>query len=95
MAPALGFSERPLGTARWNYVNSGNLYRAILDAEPYKVRGLIGIRRQPAVEAGEIENEVGVRARFPGTLLNVNQRGVSAKLGKLISPVFAGRRSLA
>ena len=42
MAPALGLAERPLGAARWNYVNSGDLYRAILDAEPYKVRGLIG-----------------------------------------------------
>src|SRR5271157_3353742 len=42
MAAALGLAERPLGTARWNYVNSGDLYRAILDAEPYKVRGLIG-----------------------------------------------------
>ena len=42
MAPALGLAERPLGTARWNYVNSGDLYKAILDAEPYKVRGLIG-----------------------------------------------------
>jgi anaerobic selenocysteine-containing dehydrogenase len=42
MAPALGLAERPLGAARWNYVNSGDLYRAILDAKPYKVRGLIG-----------------------------------------------------
>ena len=42
LAPAVGLSERPLGAARWNYVNSGDLYRAILDAEPYKVRGLIG-----------------------------------------------------
>ena len=42
LAPAVGFAERPLGPARWNYVTSGDLYRAILDAEPYKVRGLIG-----------------------------------------------------
>ena len=33
MAPALGLAERPLGAARWNYVNSGDLYGAILDAE--------------------------------------------------------------
>ncbi len=42
LAPAVGFAERPLGPARWNYVTSGDLYRAILDAEPYKIRGLIG-----------------------------------------------------
>jgi anaerobic selenocysteine-containing dehydrogenase len=42
LAAAVGFTQRPLGPARWNYVTSGDLYRAILDAEPYKVRGLIG-----------------------------------------------------
>ena len=42
LAPTLGLAERPLGPARWNSVTSGDLYRAILEAEPYPVRGLIG-----------------------------------------------------
>ena len=40
--PALGLSERPLGPARWNYVTSRELYRAILCHQPYPVRGLLG-----------------------------------------------------
>jgi anaerobic selenocysteine-containing dehydrogenase len=42
LVPTIGFKERPLGPARWNRANSGDLYRAILDADPYPVRGLIG-----------------------------------------------------
>ncbi len=42
LAPTIGFKERPLGPARWNRVNSGDLYRAILEADPYPIRGLIG-----------------------------------------------------
>ena len=42
MPPALGLSERPLGPARWNYVTSRELYRAILRHQPYPVRGLLG-----------------------------------------------------
>ena len=40
--PALGAAERPLGTARANVVTARELYRAILEGEPYPVRGLIG-----------------------------------------------------
>jgi anaerobic selenocysteine-containing dehydrogenase len=42
MAPALGRAERPLGPARWNYVGTPDLYRAILEGTPYPVRALIG-----------------------------------------------------
>jgi anaerobic selenocysteine-containing dehydrogenase len=42
MAPVLGLAERPLGTARNGNVTTRELYRAILDGEPYPVRGLIG-----------------------------------------------------
>jgi anaerobic selenocysteine-containing dehydrogenase len=42
LASALGFAERPLGPARWNYVTSRELYRAILQGQPYPVRGLFG-----------------------------------------------------
>lgn len=42
LAPALGFAERPLGPARWNNITSRELYRAILQQQPYPVRGLLG-----------------------------------------------------
>jgi anaerobic selenocysteine-containing dehydrogenase len=41
-ARALGLHERPLGPARWQFVTSDDLYRAILDQQPYPVRGLVG-----------------------------------------------------
>ena len=42
LAPALGFAERPLGPARWNNITTRELYRAILEQQPYPVRGLLG-----------------------------------------------------
>jgi anaerobic selenocysteine-containing dehydrogenase len=40
--PTLGSAERPLGPSRWNIITARELYRAVLDGEPYPVRGLIG-----------------------------------------------------
>ncbi len=42
MAPTLGLAERPLGPARWGYVTTRDLYRAIADGQPYPVRAVIG-----------------------------------------------------
>ena len=42
LAPALGFAERPLGPARWNNITARELYRAVLQQQPYPVRGLLG-----------------------------------------------------
>jgi anaerobic selenocysteine-containing dehydrogenase len=42
MAPTLGLGERPLGPARWGYVTSHDLYRAIAEDKPYAVRTVIG-----------------------------------------------------
>jgi anaerobic selenocysteine-containing dehydrogenase len=39
---ALGLSERPLGAARWEFVTSGDVYTAVLEGRPYRVRGLVG-----------------------------------------------------
>lgn len=41
-APALGLEEMPLGPARWESVSTDELYRGILQDEPYPVRGLVG-----------------------------------------------------
>jgi len=38
----LGLQERPLGPARFGSVTSEELYRGILEHEPYPVRGLVG-----------------------------------------------------
>ena len=42
MAPTLGVGERPLGPARWGWVGTPDLYRAILEGTPYPVRAMIG-----------------------------------------------------
>jgi anaerobic selenocysteine-containing dehydrogenase len=42
MAPTLGLDERPLGPARWGYVTTRDLYRAIVEGQPYPVRAMIG-----------------------------------------------------
>ena len=39
---ALGLTQRPLGTPRDGWVISDDIYRAVLDGEPYRVRGLVG-----------------------------------------------------
>jgi anaerobic selenocysteine-containing dehydrogenase len=41
-ARALGLQERPLGPSRWQHVTSDEIYRAILEQQPYGVRGLVG-----------------------------------------------------
>src|SRR5262249_33045809 len=42
MAPTLGVGERPLGPARWGWVGTPDLYRAILEGTPYPLRAMIG-----------------------------------------------------
>ena len=42
MAPTLGLAQRPLGPARWGYVTTRDLYRAISEGKPYPVRTLLG-----------------------------------------------------
>jgi len=41
-ARTLGLPERPLGPSRWQFVTSDELYRGILEQQPYRVRGLVG-----------------------------------------------------
>ncbi len=40
-AKTLGLGERPLGLGRFDHVTSSEIYRAILDRQPYAVRGLV------------------------------------------------------
>ena len=41
-ALALGLHERPLGPGRFQHVTSEEIYRGILEQQPYAVRGLVG-----------------------------------------------------
>jgi anaerobic selenocysteine-containing dehydrogenase len=41
-ARALGLAERPLGPSRWQHITSDELYRAILEQQPYGVHALVG-----------------------------------------------------
>ena len=41
-APAVGLAERPLGPARGGNVTTRELCRAVLEGQPYPIRGLIG-----------------------------------------------------
>ena len=40
-AKTLGLADRPLGPSRFDHVTSAEIYRAILDRQPYAVRGLV------------------------------------------------------
>ncbi len=40
-ARTLGLPARPLGPSRWQHVTTDELYRGILEQEPYAVRGLV------------------------------------------------------
>ena len=42
MAKTLGLDDRPLGTGRWKFYRTADLYRAILDGKPYPVRCVVG-----------------------------------------------------
>ena len=44
-AKTIGIERRPLGPARHGWVTSDDLYRAIIDGEPYAVRGLLSFGR--------------------------------------------------
>lgn len=41
-ARTLALAERPLGPSRWQHITSDELYRAILEQQPYGVHGLVG-----------------------------------------------------
>jgi anaerobic selenocysteine-containing dehydrogenase len=41
-AKTLGLPERPLGPSRWQFVTSEEIYRGILEQQPYGVHGLVG-----------------------------------------------------
>jgi len=53
-AHTIGHAQRPLGPARDGWITSDDLYRAILDAEPYRVRGLLAFGANPLVSHADV-----------------------------------------
>jgi anaerobic selenocysteine-containing dehydrogenase len=53
-ARALGLHDRPLGPARWEWVTTADVYRAILDHQPYAVRGLVDFGANLLVAHGDV-----------------------------------------
>jgi len=54
-AKALGLDARPLGPAKDAWITTDDLYRAILDAEPYPVRGLLAFGGNVLVSHADVE----------------------------------------
>ena len=66
---ALGLSERPLGPAADGWITSTDLYRAVLDRQPYQVRGLVGFG------ANLLLSHADASVVFHAKLYNVNCTG--------------------
>ena len=52
---ALGLSERPLGPPKDGWCTSRDLYRAIIDGDPYQVRALVGFGQNLLISHGGVE----------------------------------------
>lgn len=50
---AIGVAERPLGPARFEFVTGEDVYRAALDGEPYRVRGLVNFGANMVMAHGD------------------------------------------
>ncbi len=53
-AKALGLTERPLGPPRMGWVTARDLYTAILDAQPYRVRALMAFGTNQLASQGDV-----------------------------------------
>jgi anaerobic selenocysteine-containing dehydrogenase len=55
-AKTLGLADRPLGPSRYDHVTSADIYRAILDQQPYAVRGLVSFGSNLLVAHADCEH---------------------------------------
>nr|WP_067289299.1 molybdopterin-dependent oxidoreductase [Marinobacterium profundum] len=51
---ALGLEKRPLGPASQGWVNTRDLYSAIIDGQPYQVRAFVGFGTNTLVSQGDV-----------------------------------------
>ncbi|ANN72612.1 molybdopterin-dependent oxidoreductase [Bordetella bronchialis] len=52
---ALGLEQRPLGPPAQGWITARDMYRAILDAQPYRVRAMMAFGTNPLVSQGDVE----------------------------------------
>ncbi|WP_162561012.1 hypothetical protein, partial [Tritonibacter mobilis] len=55
---ALGYPARPLGPPSQGWVTARDLYVAILEGEPYRVRALVGFGANMSVSQGDTDMAV-------------------------------------
>lgn len=65
LAPALGRAARPLGPSRWNFVTTDEVYRAILEQQPYPVRALVGFGANLLLAHADVERGHQALAALP------------------------------
>jgi anaerobic selenocysteine-containing dehydrogenase len=86
-AKALGLKERPLGPAKDGWITSADLYRAIEDAEPFAVKGLVAFGGNLMLSHPDAERARRALARldlYVHTDLFMNP---TARLADLVLPV--------
>ncbi|QHI98768.1 molybdopterin-dependent oxidoreductase [Xylophilus rhododendri] len=54
-AKALGLAERPLGPPSQGWVTARDVYRAVLEGEPYRLRAMVAFGTNPPVSQGDTE----------------------------------------
>ncbi|MCL4746046.1 MAG: molybdopterin-dependent oxidoreductase [Burkholderiaceae bacterium] len=59
-AKCIGLTRSPLGPGKYGWISSGEMYDAILQADPYLIRGLVGFGRNFVVNHADTER--GVKA---------------------------------
>jgi len=86
-AKALGRAERPLGPARSWWVTTDDLCRAVLDREPYAVRGLVGFGTNLAVSRAAPERTRAALAALDFYVHADFFANPSAELADILLPV--------
>ncbi|WPB55199.1 molybdopterin-dependent oxidoreductase [Xylophilus sp. GOD-11R] len=54
-AKALGLAERPLGPPAQGWVTARDVYRAVLEGEPYRLRAMVAFGTNPPVSQGDAQ----------------------------------------
>lgn len=86
-AKALGLKERPLGPSRWGWVTAADLYRAILEGEPYPVRALVGFGANLLLSRGDVRRARQALERLEFTVYADMFMTPTAELADVVLPV--------
>jgi anaerobic selenocysteine-containing dehydrogenase len=89
-AVGLGFAARPLGPARWGYATTDELYRGILERQPYAVRGLVGFGANLLLSHGDVLRGREALAALDFYVHADLFMNPTAELADLVLPVASG-----